>query len=248
MRVLLDVGNTSITYGIEKNGRLSHHNSCLIDDIPKNIKKNAHGGVKIKKIAVISSVVPKNTKKLASFFKKEGYTLLIAGQNLPVPVKHRYKKPKKLGIDRLVNIYGASRMHKTPLLVMDFGTAVTADYVSAKGVFEGGMIIPGPELGFRALIQRAAMIPPKARLPVSTSGFLGTDTRGCMASGILEGYSVMTDGLILRFRKRYSGPLRVILTGGFVRHLAPYLMARVISEPLLALKSLSLLADQATPE
>ena len=178
MLILLDIGNTSVTYGLYQNGRWQGFGSRLIDDIPKFINKCCKSGAEYHPYnLVISSVVPKNTliikKTLA---KKPGIRLWIAGKNLPVPIRHRYKWPEKLGIDRRVNVYGALQLYKPPLLIIDFGTAITADYISKKGVFEGGMIIPGPEISFQSLIERAALLPKKIRLPEKALSFIGRST------------------------------------------------------------------------
>lgn len=125
-------------------------------------------------------------------------------------------------MDRIVNIYGALRMYKPPFIIVNFGTAMTVDYVSKKRIFEGGMIIPGPEIAFQALIQRAALLPKKLRLPYKRSSFLGRTTFDCMSSGILEGYGSMTYELIRRFKRRFGSDIPIIATGGFAPHLRPY--------------------------
>ena len=129
-------------------------------------------------------------------------------------------------------------MYKLPILIIDYGTAITFDYVDAKGVFKGGMIVPGPETALRALGQRAALLPKNLRLPRRTASFLGRNTRECMESGILEGYGAMTDELIRRFRSRYGENLRVLATGGFAGHIRPYAKNIQIVDPKHSIKSL----------
>ena len=141
-------------------------------------------------------------------------------------------------MDRKVNIYGAIRMYRLPLLVIDYGTAITFDYIDPKGVFRGGMIIPGPETSYRALGEKAALLPKGLSLPKKARSFLGRNTRDCMESGILEGYGAMTDELILRFRKRYGKNLRVLATGGFAGVIAPYAKHIDIVDPKHSIKSL----------
>lgn len=245
MPVLIDVGNTSITWGKASKTRLSASGSCLYDEIPKLVKKWGENGGLDNENILISSVVPKITAYLKGLFAAfPGAKVWVAGENLPVPLRHRYRFPKKLGMDRLVVLYGARKMFRPPLLVIDFGTAITFDYMSADGVFQGGMIVPGPELSFQALLQRAAMIPSSLRLPEKSAGFLGRTTEECIRSGTLEGYGAMTDELIRRFRSRFGRNLKVILTGGFSRHLAPYIRTPHVRDPRLSLKSLLLLARE----
>jgi type III pantothenate kinase len=242
MLILLDIGNTAATYGVYHGGRFLQTGSCLYNDIPKLADFCSQNGVDTKSISfVVSSVVPKITQKIALSLRKKGCQLWIAGANLPVPVKHRYPKSQKPGIDRLVCLYGAMKLYKAPVLVIDFGTAITFDYLSKKGVFEGGMIVPGPELSFQALIQRAALISKTLQLPRKTSSFLGRNTMECLSSGVLEGYGAMTDGLIERFKAQYGRGLKVIATGGFAGHLKPYSRHLKTVDPVLSIKSLLLL-------
>lgn len=242
MIILFDIGNTALTYGVYEGGRLLSFGSVLHNNIPKLIKNCLKSGGNNNLNIIISSVVPKITRMIKKFVKnKKHLKLWVAGENLPIPIKHNYNNFKQLGVDRAVNLYGALRIHRPPMLIIDYGTAVTFDYLSAKGVFEGGMIIPGPEISFQALLERAALIPKSIRLPKKSSSFLGRTTYDCIRSGILEGYGAMTDGLIARFRKRFGKKLRVIATGGFVGHLAPYCQSLDIKDPKHSLKSLLIL-------
>lgn len=241
MHLVLDIGNTSVTYGLYRRNQLTIFGSCLFNDIPKKIKIWSKNGAIDPFFVVISSVVPKNT----DFLKKSlgdipNIHLLIAGENLPVPILHKYASKNKLGIDRLVTAFGAIKIYGAPALIIDYGTAVTFDYVSAQKIFEGGMIIPGPELAFQALIARAALLPKKIRLPRTRKSFLGRTTKDCLTSGILEGYGAMTDALIMRFKK-LDPRVNIIATGGFSLHLKPFAPSLRRIDPRLSVKALHLL-------
>lgn len=242
MRLLaLDIGNTAVTYGFFEKNRLKAHGSVLHDNIPKNLIKWSKSGELNDAYALISSVVPSLTLKVKKTLHPSGTRVGVIGDSLQVPIRHRYRNIKQLGSDRILNIYGALKMYKAPLLILDFGTAITADYISRKGVFEGGMIIPGPEIAFQTLIHRAALLPKKSRLPEKSTTFLGKTSYDCMKSGILEGYGAMTDGLVARFKDRFGKNLKVLATGGFARHLKPYTHSMDILDPLHSLKSLHLI-------
>ena len=238
--VLLDIGNTSITYGLSRGSSLSGFGSFIKDDIPKFVHKIGKYGRQDKFHLVISSVVPKLTQFISKYLKKLGPKVWVVGRNLPVPIRTSYRPLRRLGIDRLVNAYGVTRFYGAPALIIDYGTAITADYVSKAGVLEGGMIIPGPETAFQALIEKAALLPKKMRLPINRGEFLGRNTFDGMRSGILEGYGALTDGLVERFKRRY-GPMRVVATGGFASHLKPYASSFDTFDPKHSVKSLVLL-------
>ena len=245
MLIALDIGNTAVTYGVSEKGILKRFGSCIFNDIPKFIQNCSISGKNNQLNIIISSVVPENTKKLADIFSSnKAFKVWVLGKNLKLTLKSKYNS-KQIGIDRLVNVYGGLQFYKPPFLLIDFGTAITFDYVSPKGAFEGGMIIPGPELSFQALIHKAARLPKQARLPLKAPHFLGTNTLDCLKTGVLEGYGAMTDELVSRFKKRFGSKLKVIATGGFSCHLKPYSRSLKIIDPKLSIRSLiSIAKDQ----
>lgn len=237
--LVIDIGNTAATVGFYEGGRLIDFGSIFYNDIPKYASKKLKSGGYNYLDVVISSVFP----KITHFIRRElseinGIKIWFCGSNLPVKIKHNYSNYNKLGCDRKVNIYGATQMYRLPLLIIDYGTAITFDCVDAKGVFRGGMIIPGPETALRALSQRAALLPKDLRFPKRAKSFLGRNTRECMESGILEGYGAMTDGLVQRFRDRYGKGLRVLATGGLATVIRPYAKSIQIVDPKHSVKSL----------
>ena len=245
----IDIGNTAATIGFYEGGRLLDFGSIYYDDIPKYASKLIRSGNDIYLDVVLSSVFPEITHKVKlSLSEIKHVKIWVVGQNLPIKILHNYNNYIGLGCDRKVNAYGAARMYRLPMLVIDFGTAITLDYIDAKGVFQGGMIIPGPETAYRALGQRAALLPKNLALPTKIRSFLGKNARECMESGILEGYGSMTDELILRFRKRFGKNLRVLATGGFAGVIRPYTSNIDIVDPQHSIKSLlALWREHTTP-
>jgi len=235
----IDIGNTAATVGSYEGGRLIHFGSMYYDDIPKYALKLSKSGKDNRIDIVISSVFPKITENIkSSIIASKGQKIWVVGKNLPLKISHKYNNYNSLGCDRKVNAYGAIQMYRLPMLVIDYGTAITFDYIDSKGIFQGGMIIPGPETAYRALGQRAALLPKGLFIPKKAKSFLGRDTRGCMESGILEGYGAMTDELILRFRKRYGKNLRALATGGFAEVIRPYTKHIDTVDPKHSIKSL----------
>lgn len=239
MLLCVDIGNTSATYAVFSGRRMRRRGYVPTSDFPYLISKllSNRDRFPISNIC-ISSVVPKITRKTIRIARSQkGIKLWIVGKNLKVSLRHNYKIINRLGSDRLVNAYGAIRLYGAPVLILDYGTALTCDFVSSQGVFMGGLIIAGPEIALRALHERTALLP-AVRFPNRVRGFIGRDTQGCMKAGILQGYGAMTDGLIERFRRRYGKRFRVIATGGFAEALTPYSTRIDIVDPLLTLKSL----------
>ena len=233
----VDIGNTSVNYGIYSKSRFNSVHRVPTVNIPEFIHK-IHEIIHVNPntCAIISSVVPKITQILAKSIKQN---LFIIGKNLEVPLKHNYSSLNKLGSDRQVNAFGGLRLYGSPLLILDFGTALTCDYISKKGVFEGGLIIPGPEIAWEALIAKAALLP-KLTFPNSSrhTPLVGRNTKIGMQAGLLQGYAALADGLIEKFQAQFKAKPRAIATGGLARAIFPYSSRIDILDPLLTLKSL----------
>ena len=237
--VAIDIGNTAGTVAFYEGGRVKEFKSISRNDIPKYIKKISPGGKDSVFHVVISSVVPKMTHFIKNSIKRIPNTKLwLAGGNLKIKIAHKYKNYNRLGIDRKVNAYGAARMYRLPMLIIDFGTAATYDYIDKKGVFHGGLIIPGPDLSYKALLAKGSLLPKGRNLPTRSKSFPGRDTISCLETGILEGYGAMTDGLIKRFKSKFGTKLRTLATGGLAKVIAPYTETIDIVDPQHTIKSL----------
>ena len=216
MKLLIDIGNTNINRALTgKKG---------------NVDK-----------VVIVSVVPATLKKLKRSLKRKhkNAKILVVGENIKVPLKCRYNK-RQVGQDRLVTAFAAKRLYGLPILIIDFGTAVTFDFVSHKGVYEGGLILPGIKMSLDSLSERTAMLP-KTYLK-KTRSFIGRDTVSSIRNGMIYGYASACDGLVSRFRKKMGKNLKVVATGGDARLIAGYTRSLKKIDPNLSLKGLCLLS------
>ena len=238
----IDLGNSSITYGLFEGQRLLANGFVKSDNIPFFVSLINKSGVykPINKV-IICSVVPKLTIKLRkSITNRLGErSIYVVGGNLKPKVPMRYRR-EQLGPDRLVNIYGARHSYRLPLLIIDFGTAITFDYVSKSGTFEGGLIVPGIETSFRALLERTALLP-KIKQVTPVKGLIGRDTKTAMSSGLLNGFGALADGLIGRFRGLYGRNLKVLVAGGFAARIAPFMAHADYVDPLHTIRSLALM-------
>ena len=129
-----------------------------------------------------------------------------------MPIKNLYRNPKQVGQDRLVNAYAAVKLYGAPLIVVDFGTAVTFDIISKNKAYLGGMILPGMRISLDILAERAALLP-KIKLN-RPKEFIGRDTKSSMTSGIVYGLAALTDALAVKIKQRIGRNALVIGTGG----------------------------------
>jgi type III pantothenate kinase len=255
MLLAVDIGNTNVTIGLFRNGslaatrRATTHPRSSADELEHLLDALLRlDDASFADVSAISacSVVPALTAALESVAARRERPLLIAAAGT-VPIAIRVERPAEIGADRLVNALAAARIHGTPALVADFGTATTIDCVAADGAFVGGAIAPGLELGLEALAARTAKLPRvELRAPDRA---IGRDTVSAIQSGTILGYQALADGLIALVRAELAdvagiepGAVRVILTGGLSS--APWARALVgvdAIDPDLTLKGLAIL-------
>jgi len=238
MLLAIDIGNTNITLGLFNGARLVRRAS-----IPTKEKKYS---LRLKRIlgkdkiddALICSVVPKATgrlvKDLRRLFFKGPY---IIGKDIVVPIKNLYRNPGQVGQDRLVNAYAGAMLYGTPLIVIDFGTAVTFDVISKDRGYLGGLILPGMNLSLSALSEHTALLP-RVEL-AKPKEFIGRDTKNSMLSGIVYGFAALTDDIISRLKKKI-GKARVIATGGDAKIVSGYAKSLSKVDTDLTLKGIAL--------
>ncbi|MEA3328170.1 MAG: type III pantothenate kinase [Candidatus Omnitrophota bacterium] len=222
MLLAIDIGNTTVRFGLFKGKKLVKHWWKPASSLKKGRSLASCSKLRSKVSGIIiSSVVPGLLagvkRKLSRIF---GLTILVVGCNIDSGITNLYHKPKQVGSDRLVNARAGWHLYKCPLIIVDFGTAITFDVVSKTGRYLGGIIAPGVELSLEALSKKAALLP---RIKLSRPGTLvGKTTSQSMASGFIFGFSSLCDGIIYRIKKRYRLNFSVIATGGGAGIIAPF--------------------------
>lgn len=239
MLLVIDIGNTNIVLGIYDGGRLAHHwrigtkksrtadeYGIMLMDLfnfatppipPLLLKGGARGGVDG---AIVSCVVP----PLIDTFLEVGERYfsikpLIVGPGIKTGMPIITDNPKEVGADRIVNAVAAHEIYKDAVIVVDFGTATTFDYVSKKGEYMGGAIAPGLGISTDALFQRAAKLP---RVEISKpKNIVGKNTVDSMQAGIFYGYIGLVDGIIERIKLEVGSKPKVVATGGLAGLMAP---------------------------
>ncbi|MDU3337264.1 type III pantothenate kinase [Paraclostridium bifermentans] len=223
MLLVFDVGNTNMVLGIYEGTELKNYwristdkaktsdeYGMLINNLFQydNVDKNS-----IKDI-IISSVVPNVMHSLENFcvkyFNKQP---LIVGPGIKTGLNIKYDNPKQVGADRIVNAVAAIEKYKTPMIIIDFGTATTFCAISEKGEYLGGTIAPGIKISSEALFQRASKLP---RVELLKPGMtICKNTVSAMQSGIIYGYVGLVDKIIAMMKKELGNDdIKVIATGG----------------------------------
>jgi len=234
----IDIGNTNTTFGLWKNAKLARKfdlatRKYTLAQVKRLLKNKRPDDV------VICSVVPQTARRLElDFTRWLGRKIQVIGKNLKVKVTNHYRIPSQVGQDRLVNAYAGIKLYGSPLIVIDLGTAVTFDIISAKKEYLGGMIMPGLTISLESLCQRTALLP---RIKIAEpKELIGRDTRNSMLSGVIYGLASLTDELCRKIRAKIGKNAKVIGTGGNIRLVAKYCRSIDKIDPDLTLKGLYL--------
>ena len=195
---------------------------------------------------IISTVVPRALHNLEVLSTKYfGVDPMIAGR---APVEWGMDldvdEPQNLGADRAVNAIAAHALHAGDLVIVDFGTASTFDWIDYHGAYKGGIIAPGINLSLDALVSAAAKLPRIAIEAPATSSVVGRNTVDQMNIGIYWGYIAMIEGLVARMKAEIGRPAKVIATGGLAVLFEQHTDAFDAIEPDLTLRGLAMLAER----
>lgn len=239
MLLTIDIGNTNISFGIFKDTKIIKRFNILTKVYNRKILKKNWGKRKLED-AIICSVVPKATKILEKDLKYLlGKQPIIIGRDIKVPIKNLYRQPRQVGQDRLVNAYAGITLYGWPLIVVDFGTAITFDIISRNKEYLGGMILPGLEISLDVLSERTALLP-KIKLNKPPE-FIGRDTKNSMLSGMFYGFAALTDDLAVRIKNKIGKRAKVIGTGGNIGLIGKYCKRIDKIDRDLTLKGLNLI-------
>ncbi|MFS0725044.1 type III pantothenate kinase [Paenibacillus sp. 1P07SE] len=252
MILVMDVGNTNIVLGIYRGKELLHHwrlstnRSATVDEYGMSIYNLfQYAQIRLQQVegVIISSVVPPLMRTLEQLcLEYIGKTPLVVGPGIKTGLNIRYENPREVGADRIVNAVAAIERYGSPLIVVDFGTATTFDYIDEAGNYLGGAIVPGIGISTEALYQRAAKLP-RIEL-VKPRSVIGRNPVTSMQAGIIFGYAGQVDGIVKRIRGEFGVDPRVIATGGLADLIAAESEAIHEVDPLLTLEGLRLVYDR----
>jgi type III pantothenate kinase len=188
----------------------------------------------------LSSVVPKATPHVVRMAQQRWRLVpfeLTARTMRMLAVD--YARPATIGADRLANAIAAKHQYGAPVVVVDFGTAVTFDVVDRRGRYIGGIIAPGLSAMTSYLHEKTALLP---RIQVrEVDSVIGRSTTEAMQIGAVHGYRGLIRELILKIRQElHARRLPVVATGGCASLLAAKLPEITAVEPLLTLEGLRL--------
>jgi len=228
MLLTIDVGNTNTVLGVFRdeelvaNWRLTTAQAQTVDEygvLTRNLFSLAGLTKEMMSGVIISSVVPPLNWTLAEMSRLYlGKKALFVELGVKTGISVHVDNPMEVGADRIVNGVAAFHQYGGPCVVVDFGTAITFDVISAKCEFLGGAIAPGLGISSEALFSRAARLP---RVEIKDPGkVIGTNTVTNIQAGLYYGAVDMVDGILTRIKAEMGGEPKVVATGGQARLVA----------------------------
>jgi type III pantothenate kinase len=251
MLLLIDIGNTHTHLGLADGRRVLRQanvstaawsTGAVTTRLRRYVgRSRVHG-------AVLCSVVPRCTplicQAIASLWKLRCLELTsttLAGLGIDYP------KPKTIGPDRLANAVAARHHFGAPVVVVDFGTAVTFDVVDRAGNYAGGIIAPGLAAMTEYLHEKTALLPRIKIRDIRT--VVGKSTEEAMLIGAVHGYRGLVRELIKELKKELGVPrLPVVATGGYGELIAAKLPEIAEVDPLLTLEGLRIVWEMRNRE
>lgn len=249
MILVMDVGNTNIVLGVYGQDRLLHHWRLETD----RHKTEDEFGMQMKALLtdagltfasingmIMSSVVPPIMAALERMCQKYFHIKpLIVGPGVKTGLNIKYDNPREVGADRIVNAVAAIEEYGAPLIIVDFGTAITYCYINEHRQYMGGAITPGINISTEALYSRASKLP---RIEIAPpASVVGKNTVSAMQSGIVYGYVGQAEGIVARMKAESKQQPKVIATGGMASLIADESAVIDKVDPFLTLKGLYLI-------
>lgn len=252
MILAMDIGNTNIVLGVYENKKLLHHwrlstnRTATADEYGVMVfNLFQHAGITFSQIegVIVSSVVPPIMHTIdtlcTKYIKKSP---LIVGPGIKTGLNIRYENPREVGADRICNAIAAIELYGPPLIVVDFGTATTFDFIDEKGDYLGGAIAPGIGISTEALYSHAAKLPRiELSRPKST---VGRNPISSMQAGIIYGFAGQVDGIVWRMEEEFGYKAKVIAAGGLAELISGE--SKTIQEinPMITLQGLLMIYER----
>lgn len=251
MLLAIDVGNTQTHIGVFDADRLVHEwrastdprrtadelallfgEFLALEDL--GFQDNVTG-------VAVSSVVPRATQELREMsLRYFGFRAVVVEAGTRTGIAVLTDNPREVGADRIANAVAAHELCPgSPVVVVDFGTAITVDAISSSGDYLGGSIAPGIDTSATALFSATAQIR-RVELTAPPSA-IGKTTVTSVQSGIMYGTASLVDGLVDRVSEELTGDVEVVATGGLASSVVKHCRTIERIEPLLTLTGLRLI-------
>jgi type III pantothenate kinase len=248
MLLAIDIGNSTTKFGafdrekLTKRFTIPTSRNQTESDINDLIEGELNFAVDA---VIISSVVPEANDAFQKFFEKR-FNLKPVFVRHDFNLKILYNPPENLGIDRAVAAFAARELYGKPVIVCDFGTATTIDFVNRNGEFAGGIITPGIKTLADSLFQKTSQLP---RIEIEKpEKVIGDTTTSAIQSGVYFGYIGLVKEILQRMLEETAETPKIVATGGFASIIAENVKMIEIVDENLMLEGLRLIFEKVKSE
>lgn len=237
--LLIDNSNSFTKFALSSRGKLGPTRTAATRTLDAAACRRVLRGWKFESV-VLSTVVPETGRRIARAVAPAPVLRVDAKTKLGVGID--YPRPDSIGADRLANAVSATHFFGAPIVVVDFGTAVTFDIIDRARNYVGGVIAPGLEAMTDYLHQRTALLPKITLLEPPSA--IGKSTRHAMLAGAVHGYRGLVRQILIEIRRELGArQLPVVATGGYAGLIAAKLPEINAVRPRLTLEGLRLIAN-----
>lgn len=254
MLLAVDVGNTQTQLGVFRDEKLVHQWRASTDQ-NRTADELALMFAQFLEFAdlsfsrqitgvILASVVPRSAQEMREMTERYfGFSPVVVEPGIKTGLAILTDNPREVGADRIANAVAATDMFPgEAVVVVDFGTAITVDAISANGEYLGGAIAPGIDTAAQALFQSTAQIQ-RVQL-VAPEMAIGKTTVTSVQSGTVFGTAGLVDGLVRRVAAEMGGEVRIVSTGGLAPTVVEHCETIELVEPLLTLNGLRLIYER----
>jgi len=222
MLYAVDIGNSTVSIGIFDDDRVLHSfgfptsKGMTVHELEEIVTVTlSERRVSMEEVSgsIVASVVPELDRVFREVLREAfDYEPVFVDYKMDLGITVNLASPEDIGIDRLVNACAANKVYDEEVIIVDFGTAITFDHLTAEGKFSGGVIAPGAKTALDALISRASRIGDVE--PEKPERVIGKDTKEAVRSGIFYGYLGLVCKIINKIKQEIGKDVKVIATGG----------------------------------
>ncbi|MCF7567593.1 type III pantothenate kinase [Sabulilitoribacter arenilitoris] len=234
MNLIIDVGNTYVKLAVFNGDKIKVKYVIKLENLLNHIEFLKKEYKSINKV-IISSVAKLKEKEVKYIDKN--YNLILLNFDTKIPFKNLYNTPETLGIDRIALVSASvNYFPENNALIIDAGTCITYDFITAKNEYLGGAISPGIRMRYKSLNNLTANLP---LLETETpNSIIGNSTNTSIHSGVVNGVLKEIEGVIEVYEQKYPD-LTVILTGGDANFLSKQLKSSIFANSNFLLEGLN---------
>jgi len=239
MKLIVDIGNTLTKIAVFNKADMVDLNSIKnlsSEPVIKTLEK--YPGISS---GIIASVKDVNPDLMQFIFAK--IKLRQLDETTPLPFQNQYMTKGSLGYDRIAAVAGASEIYpKKNVLIINAGTCITYDLITADNEYLGGGISPGIRMRFHSLNTFTEKLPLIEPDYVTKTELVGSDTETSILSGVLNGVLAEVDGIMNSYKLKYPG-LKIIVSGGDYKYFDRSIKNNIFATPNIVLKGLNRIHD-----